>query len=131
MKTLSTKYSHFWLLVLRVAVAAFMISHGFPKLTKLIAGGEIKFPDPLGVSPTLSLILVVFSEFVCSIALALGIFARFAASMLAITMGVAAFVTHASDPFQNKEMALVYLLIYITIVVFGAGRYSLDFLRKK
>jgi putative oxidoreductase len=33
---------------------------------------------------------------------------------------------HGKDVISKKELALLYLLIYITIALFGAGRFSLD-----
>jgi putative oxidoreductase len=121
----------FWILILRICIAAFMITHGYPKLEKLIAGGEIKFADPIGIGQTASLVLVVFSEFFCSIFVGIGLFTRSATIPLIFTMGVAAFVTHASDPFGNKEMALMYILIYLTIFIIGPRKFSLDALLRR
>jgi putative oxidoreductase len=115
-----------WLLLLRVCVAGFMLTHGIPKLQKLLAGGEIQFGDPLGIGVTASFILIIFAEVVCSALILLGLGTRFASFALAISMAVAAFVQHGNDPFSRKEPALLYLLIYITLLVFGPGRYSLD-----
>ena len=124
--------SHVWLLILRVSTASFMLTHGYPKLMTLIEGGEIAFYDFLGLGMTASLALAVLAEFVCSILLILGLGTRLAALPLIITMLVAAFAVHADDPFGKKEFALLYLLIFATILVFGAGKYSVDrFLEKK
>ncbi|MTI25998.1 DoxX family protein [Fulvivirga kasyanovii] len=124
--------SHVWLLILRVSAASFMLTHGYPKLMTLIEGGEIAFYDFLGLGMTASLALAVLAEFVCSILLILGLGTRLAALPLIITMLVAAFAVHADDPFGKKEFALLYLLIFATILVFGAGKYSVDrFLEKK
>jgi putative oxidoreductase len=41
-------------------------------------------------------------------------------------MCVAAFVIHGSDPFSGKELALMYLVPFLTLVFTGAGRFSLD-----
>jgi len=43
-------------------------------------------------------------------------------------MTVAILVAHSHDPFKIKELALIYLLIFITFLIFGAGKYSLDYL---
>ena len=92
-------------LILRIGFAGFMLSHGIPKMMKLFAGGEIQFPDPIGVSPTLSLILTVFSEVLCALAVLVGFKTKYAVIPLIITMLVAAFVVHANDPFGKKEFA--------------------------
>jgi len=103
-----------------------MLTHGLPKLAKLLPGQEISFPDPLGISPLFSLILAVFAEVVCSLLIILGLGTRLAALPLAITMAVAGFMVHAADPFQRKELALMYLLAYISLMVTGSGKFSVD-----
>jgi len=115
-------------LFLRIAVAVFMIQHGLPKLSKLLAGGEIQFGDPIGIGPALSLILAVFAEFICSILIGIGLGTRLATLPLMVTMFVAAFISHGGDPFSGKEKALLYLLIYVALFVLGSRKYSLDHL---
>lgn len=118
----------FWLLFLRVFGGAFMITHGLPKMEKLMAGGEISFYDPFGFGDTFALTLAVFAEVICASLLIIGLLTRPAAIFLVITMAVAAFMAHAGDPFGKKEMSLLYLLIYVTVLVTGAGRFSIDYL---
>jgi putative oxidoreductase len=129
-KLLSTNFNStigdIWLLLLRVFVSAFMLTHGYPKLTRLFAEGEIKFGDPIGIGPAASLVLAVLAEFFCSILISLGLITRLAAIPLITTMLVAAFIAHGADPFGRKELALIYLLVYFTLLVFGGGKYSLD-----
>lgn len=114
------------LLILRLTGGGLMLYHGLPKLMKLFAGGTIQFPDPLGVGATFSLVLAVFSEVVCSIFLILGLKTKWAAVPLLITMFVAGFLVHASDPFKVKEKAILYMFLYIAIFFTGAGKYSVD-----
>lgn len=118
----------FCLLFLRVFGGAFMITHGLPKMEKLMAGGEISFYDPFGFGDTFALTLAVFAEVICASLLIIGLLTRPAAIFLIITMAVAAFMAHAGDPFGKKEMSLLYLLIYVTVLVTGAGRFSIDYL---
>lgn len=117
----------FVLLIVRLFVGFAMLSHGFPKLQMLFGGGEIKFFDFLGLGPKISLILTVFAEFVCSIFIILGLFTRIAAGFLIFAMIIAGFVVHGSDPFDKKEMALLYLSIYMMIASYGAGKLSVDY----
>lgn len=127
------EYINFGILLLRVIVAVFMITHGWPKLNKLLAGGEITFADPIGIGPVLSLTLVVFAEFLCSVLVGIGLGTRLATIPLIITMAVAAFISHGADPFGRKELALMYLLIYVFLFISGSGKYSVDYFltRKK
>lgn len=121
---------HFFLLLTRISVALLMLTHGVPKLDKLLEGGDIQFADPIGLGPTLSLILVVFSEVVCSILIAVGYKSRLATIPLIITMLVAAFITHANDGIFKQEKALLYILVYTMIILSGSGRFSVDNLLK-
>ena len=125
------EYLDILVLLLRISIAAFMITHGWPKLSKLMAGGEIQFGDPIGLGPALSLILTVFAEVVCSIFIGIGLGTRLVTLPLMFTMIVAAFVAHGPDPFGRKETALLYFLIYLTLFVTGSRKYSLDHLITK
>ncbi|SIP97766.1 DoxX family protein [Chryseobacterium sp. RU33C] len=114
------------LLAVRVFVGFAMLSHGFPKLQMLLAGGKIEFFDFMGLGPQVSLILTVFAEFVCSILLILGLFTRISLGFLIFTMIIAAFVVHGADSFEKREMSLIYLSVYLLLMVIGAGKFSVD-----
>lgn len=114
------------LLLNRIVIATFMLGHGWGKFLKLTGTEPIKFSDPLGMGTTASLSLAVFAEVFCSLLIFFGLTTRLAAIPLLITMAVAAFIVHANDPFGKKEMALLYLLVYLTIAIAGPGKYSMD-----
>ena len=114
------------LLVFRLGVGALMLfGHGWGKLAG-VSEKSATFADPLGVGPAVSLSLVVFAEFFCSALIGLGLFTRLAAISLAINMAVAGFVIHADDPWGRKELAVIYLLCYLTLLFTGPGKMSLD-----
>ncbi|KPM31226.1 DoxX family protein [Croceitalea dokdonensis DOKDO 023] len=119
------------LLLLRVAAGIFMLTHGLGKLDRLFGDEVIQFADPLGVGATASLALTVFAEVFCSILLILGLGTRLAAIPLLITMLVAALIVHSNDGFGRQELGLLYAVNYITLLVLGAGKYSLDYLISK
>lgn len=125
-KTLPVANVHIGLLLLRVVAAAFMLTHGYPKLMQFFSDEPIQFADILGLGPVVSLALSAFAEVVCAIFVLIGLFTRVATLILVINMAVAAFYAHAADPFSVKEMALLYLLIFVCIHLMGAGRYSVD-----
>lgn len=114
------------LLAVRVFVGFAMLSHGYPKLQMLLAGGKIEFFDFLGMGPQITLILTVLAEFVCSILLILGLFTRVSLGFLIFTMVIAGFVVHGADPFEKREMSLIYLSVYLLLIVMGAGKVSVD-----
>ena len=116
---------HIGLLVLRVGIGCFMLVHGWQKLSGFSQMAD-KFPDPIGMGSQLSLISAIGAEVGCSLLLIAGIGTRLAAVPLAFTMVVAHFVVHANDPWQTKELAAVYLMIYVAIMLMGPGKFSLD-----
>ena len=119
-------YANLCLLLGRLVVGTFMMVHGLPKLNKLTSGEEIKFADPFGFGPMITLGLAVFAEVICAIFIILGLGTRLASIPLIVTMAVVAFYAHASDPFAVKEKPILFLLIFLMFLVFGSGRYSID-----
>ncbi|GAB0157775.1 DoxX family protein [Chryseobacterium sp. Alg-005] len=127
----STIFKDIVLLIVRVFIGFAMLSHGFPKLQMLLEGGKIEFYDFLGMGPQFTLILTVFAEFVCSILLILGLFTRIALGFLIFTMIIAGFFVHGADPFEKREMSMIYLSVYLLLMTFGAGKISVDYMIEK
>lgn len=125
------RINNLWLLILRVSMSAFLLTHGLSKLTMLIEGNGATFPDPLGVGNKLSLVLAVLGEVGGPVLIIPGIITRLATIPTLITMSVAAFIVHGSDPFKIREMALLYLIGFLTVLILGPGRYSIDNLINK
>lgn len=114
------------LLVLRLFIGFMMLlGHGGEKLLNF-GDRAANFPDPLGLGSGLSLVLVIFAEFFCSLALVFGFLTRLATIPLIFTMLVAAFIVHGSDPWARQELAVIYLLCYLVLFFAGSGRYSVD-----
>ena len=120
----SGKYGDLALLILRLQLGVLMLTHGYPKLMNYSDRMD-KFADPFGLGPEVSLALVIFAEFFCSIALIIGLKIRLAVIPLIVTMLVAIFHAHWDDPFGRKELPLMYLSGYIILLLIGAGKYSL------
>lgn len=113
------------LLVLRVGVGLLLAGHGLGKVMDLL-GGKTDFADPIGIGPVPSLALAAFAEFVCALLVVAGLLTRWAAVPAVITMLVAAFIVHWSEPFDQKEHPLLFAIPFLALVFTGAGRYSLD-----
>lgn len=122
---IDSKRADLALLVLRLIGGGFMLTHGLPKLQKILAG-DFGFADPIGVGPTFSLILTVGAEFFGALLIVLGLGTRLVSVPLMITMLVAAFIVHGSDPFGKQEFPLLYFVIYLALFLMGSGRFSLD-----
>lgn len=112
-------------LALRLFVGAMMLTHALPKIANYPAL-SMTFPDPLGLGSQMSLILVLLAEGLCSLLLIAGAFTRPAALVLAFNMFVAAFVASAGAPFAQKELAVMYLAMYLLTALIGPGRFSVD-----
>lgn len=115
----------FGLLFLRVTFGLLLAGHGFGKAQDLVAG-KTDFADPIGIGPVPSLVLAVFGEFLCALAVAVGFKTRWSAIPPAITMLVAAFIVHANDDWSVKEFPIVYACGFITLIFTGGGQYALD-----
>lgn len=118
----------FALLIARIWFGASMLwLHGLGKLEKLNID-PVKFADPFGIGAKPSLYLAVFAEVICAGLLIAGLFTRFAALCLTITMAVAFFHAHGGKLVGdgNGELAFMYLAGYVTIFFAGAGAFSID-----
>ena len=116
-----------WGLLILRATAGLLLAfgHGWGKLTGF-SERSADFADPFGVGPFLSLVLTLFAEFFCAIAVALGIFARIATLPLIILFLTIILIIHGDDPWAKQEFGLLYLIPFLVILLTGPGKYSLD-----
>ena len=116
------------LLLLRLGFGlSLLLLHGWGKLMKFSELSD-KFPDPLGIGHTPSLVLAIVGEVLGSSLVVLGWFTRFGALCAAVTMGVAFVMVHGMrlrGP-GNGEDAMIYFFGFIAILLAGAGRFSVD-----
>ena len=133
-KFLSAKYSagafNVGIMLLRVGLGVLLLSHGYDKMIKFDTLSQ-KFMNFMGLGSTVSLALLVFAEFFCSIFLILGLFTRLAVIPIIIAMFVAFGVAHHFHLFSDGEKAFLFLLTGITILLCGPGRISIDGIMKK
>jgi putative oxidoreductase len=118
---------HLGLLVLRLSLGLIFFTHGYPKLAHSGAGMQGFFiqHDLPGYFVFVSGVLEVFG----GILLALGLFTRGAALLLAIEMGVAIWKVHSSGGYlavHNYEFPLAMLASSFALATVGAGLLSLD-----
>jgi len=128
-KLLSTKYSagafSTAMLALRLAVGILMLLHGYDKLMHF-AKYQNEFMNFMGIGKTLSLALVVFAEFFCSLFLILGLFTRLATVPLIIVTCVIFFKVDHGHLTADNENVLMFLCSYIVLLLVGPGRVSVD-----
>jgi putative oxidoreductase len=129
-KFLSTAYSdtafNVSALALRLTFGLMVcILYGFDKLMHF-SNLKIIFPDPLHIGHRWSLVLVIFAETLCGLLLVLGLFTRFAALVLVISFGVAAFLVHKGHVQAHAEQVYLFLAAFFAILLVGPGRISVD-----
>ena len=116
------------LLVLRIwAGGTMLMLHGWGKLMNFSAYAD-RFADPFGIGKTPSLALAVFAELACAGLLVLGLYTRAASFVLAFTMSVAFWFAHGGKlkGEGNGEMAFLFLGMFVTLFIAGAGKFSVD-----
>ena len=132
---MSLRYPDLAALVLRLGFGlSMLLGHGLGKFTTLLEGGTVKFPGLFGMPPKVCLILAVLAEFFACILVIIGYKTRLATIPVILTMIIAAFWVHGSDPLftsatnggGSKEPALIYLLGFLAIYLLGSGQYSID-----
>ncbi|RYD32325.1 MAG: DoxX family protein [Verrucomicrobiaceae bacterium] len=117
--------------VLRVSIGLMMLlGHGLDKI-KAFGTKKDAFPVPdlfplKYMTPPISMMATIGAEVVAAGLLIIGLATRPAAFVLSFTMVIAAFQIHHSDPFLVKEKALLYLAAVVTVLLTGAGSWSLD-----
>lgn len=132
------------LLFLRIAIGAMLLlGHGLGKIehfSKLKDDFFVPQLFPLQyISPPVSLMLAILAEVLFAGLLVMGLMSRISAFVIGFTMVVAAFHVHAAHPFfysppdvlVAKELAIMYLVPCVTILLAGGGAYSLDALLVK
>ena len=113
-----------------------LIGHGIPKIQNF-AKMKDGFPSPSFIplnlmSPPISLMACIGGEVVAAGLIIFGLMTRPAAFIFCFTMVVAAFDIHSADSWfsgksgASKELALMYLISILPLILAGAGRYSLD-----
>ena len=112
------------LLILRVGFSGFLFLHGLEKL-EVALSSNINYTDPIVLGPTLTLILVLFTELICTVLVAVGYRVRWLSIPPIILMLVAVFIVHKNDSIMEKELAVLYLISFIVIGILGSGKYAI------
>jgi len=128
-KLFSTKYSagavNAAMLLLRLGLGILIMNHGFQKLTHFNETAQ-HMPSLLGMGGNMSAALSIFAEFFCALFLMIGLFTRLACIPLIIDLCVVLFKAHHMDFFGQGELPSLFLAGFITILLIGPGRVSID-----
>jgi putative oxidoreductase len=119
-------------LILRVVTGVSMIIfHSWGKIVGMVNflnGKHWKFVDTVQMMglplPVLFAIIATLIEFIASILIILGLFTRISAIGLALVMLFAIYLHIITK--TSVELALIYLLVFVSLALAGAGKFSLD-----
>jgi len=126
-----TEYRELGILILRAGFGILFLFHGYPKL----AGGPDSWSKlggaviDLGINfiPTFWGFMAALSEFGGGLLLILGLFTRFASFFLLVTMMVATIMHIGNgDSFGRYSHALKAAIVFLSFMLIGSGKYSLD-----
>ena len=115
------------LLLMRVVFGVAMAIHGWPKFQNMTT-----WMGPEAPVPTILVALAAIAEFLGGIAIALGALTPIATFGMTCTMIVAsAFHISKGDPWISKgeaswELAGIYLVLSVVLLLVGPGRFSVD-----
>jgi putative oxidoreductase len=116
------------LLVMRCALGAIMIAHGYPKVLKGGMPQVVQMMHSIGVPGWLGYVSA-WTEFLGGILLIVGLITRIASIAVCIDMVVAIFKVHLKNGFTgqgNYQFPLALAAIAFALILFGPGPISLD-----
>ena len=123
-------WNHRALLLLRAALGVVFVLHGWQKLTVFGLSGLSGFLAGAGMPlPTINAAILIAVELGGGVALIAGLGTRLVSALLAFTMAVAVGLVHWQAGFFNPagyEFPLTLMLVLLSLVMTGAGAYSLD-----
>jgi len=136
------------LLALRLSGLFLAVGHGWGKVAALAGGNGGRFIEGVAAlgfpAPGLFAWAAALGEFAGGLLVFVGLGTRYAAALAGFTMLVAGFVRHKAhlhllvklglmhagektvEGWGNPELALMYLLVMVSLLLTGPGRYALD-----
>ena len=126
MKRILGRYEEIIFALLRIAVGFTFASHGAQKLFGVLGGPRMT--EPL-------MVIGGAIEFFGGVLILIGFLTGIAAFIASGEMAAAYFMVHAKGsffPIINKgELAVVYCFLFLYIAAHGAGRWSVDGLKRR
>ena len=125
------KYKDLGIFILRLGIGLMFMMHGFPKFIggtdKWISLGNYGMGF-IGINflPIFWGFMAAFAEFIGGIHLILGLFTRFFSLLMFFTMTIAS-MTHIGDGIMSASHAIESAIVFLSLIVIGAGKYSLDY----
>jgi len=116
--------------IMRLMVGLMFACHGAQKVL-----GWFAKPGQPASPPDMILTVGGWLELICGVLIAIGLLTRLSAILASGMMAVAYFMAHAKGgffPIVNRgELAVVYSWLFLFIVFYGPGRWSVDAMMKR
>jgi putative oxidoreductase len=113
------------LLYLRVGASVLvLIVHGIPKV-RHFASEESAIEDPFHFGKKLSIGFAIFAEVLCPLLVIAGFATRLASLPVMVISAIALLRVHPEWTAQQAQFAWMLLIMFGTLVIAGAGHYSL------
>jgi putative oxidoreductase len=126
MKRVLGRFEHVFYALLRIVAGLMFAAHGAQKLFGVLGGKRAA--EPL-------MMLAGVIEFGAGLLIMIGLFTGIAAFIASGEMAAAYFMVHAGQgfwPIINKgELAALYCFLFLSIAAHGAGRWSVDGLKRR
>lgn len=115
------------LLVLRVSIGlGLLLKHGLEKIFHF-SQMAAHFPDPVHIGSHASLVFAMVSDAICSILVIVGAATRLAAFVIFVNVAVAyALVHNFGFHTDHGELVYIYMGCFLSLMLTGPGRYSVD-----
>lgn len=122
------RFGDIGLLLLRWVTGAFLIYQSHDNIFSAERMEEFeKFLAQFGfASPELMAPICVWAQFLCGVALVLGLLTRWAGLITTFVFIVACYMVHWAQDFPGWWPALILVFLGILFATVGAGRFSLD-----
>ncbi|MGV8920157.1 MAG: DoxX family protein [Pseudomonas sp.] len=112
------------LLFLRLSGSAFLLHvHGLPKLMNYAVELQ-RIEDPFHLGANLTLMLAIFAEVVCPLAIIAGVLARLACLPILSVLIIALVFVHPEWTLEQGQFGWLLLIIFTTVLIGGPGRFS-------
>lgn len=116
--------------LVRVVIGVILFVHGWGKFTGGVAGVTGYFTKVGMAAPGAMAYWAIFIETIGALCVAVGLFTRFFAAVLAIEMLIAIYLVHWAKGFSQSaggyEYVLLLGIVLFAIAIRGGGPYSVD-----
>lgn len=116
-------------LILRILVGIVFIIHGLNKTKTLDSWHQFLSGKNATFGYSFSS-LCAYIEIIIGFLVLFGLFTRFSALVGLIFMCIAIYIAHFDDPVKTYVYQISLILIFLSIVIYGGGDYSLDYFFK-